>query len=119
MEVPTKKPQSDPVCERLALGRTSSCKILPRLLLMAVRIDDQTNCINGAGTLRSESVTHGRTDVRCEHSQTVIQLSHCNVDSLLLRMASINVGTLRGRADEVVEMLERRSVDVCYVQEIR
>ena len=86
---------------------------------MAVRIDDQTNCINGTGTLRSESVAHCRTDVRCEHSQTVIQLSHCNVDSLLLRMASINVGTLRGRADEVVEMLERRYVYVCYVQEVR
>ena len=34
-------------------------------------------------------------------------------------MASINVGTLRGRAGEIVEMLERRSVDVCCVQEVR
>ena len=34
-------------------------------------------------------------------------------------MASINVGTLRGRADELVEMLERRSADVCCVQEVR
>ena len=34
-------------------------------------------------------------------------------------MASINVGTLRGRAGEVVEMLERRSVDVCCVQKVR
>ena len=86
---------------------------------MTVRIDDQTNCVNGTGTLRSESVSHGRTDVRCEHRQTVTQLSHRKVDSLLLRMASINVGTLRGRAYEVVEMLERRSVDVCCVQEVR
>ena len=37
----------------------------------------------------------------------------------MLRMASINVGTLRGRAGDVVEMLERRSVDVCCVQEVR
>ena len=77
---------------------------------MAVRIADQTNWVNGTGTLRSESVAHGRTDVRCEHSQIITQLSHCIVDSLLLRIASINVGTLRGRADEVVEMLECRSV---------
>ena len=86
---------------------------------MALRIDNQTNCINGTGTLRSESVAHGRTDVRCEHHQIVTQLSHRKVDSLLLRMASINVGTLRGRAGEIVEMLERRSVDVCCVQEVR
>ena len=86
---------------------------------MALRIDNQTNCVNGTGTLRSESVAHGRTDVRCEHCQIVTQLSHRKVDSLLLRMASINVGTLRGRAGEVVEMLERRSVDVCCVQEVR
>ena len=86
---------------------------------MALRIDNQTNCVNGTGTLRSESVAHGRTDVRCEHCQIVTQLSHRKVDSLLLRMASINVCTLRGRAGEVVEMLERRSVDVCPVQEVR
>ena len=81
--------------------------------------NNQTNCVNGTGTFRSESVAHGRTDVRCEHRQTFTQLSHRKVDSLLLRMASINVGTLRGRAGEVVEMLERRSVDVCCVQEVR
>ncbi|XP_057306907.1 uncharacterized protein LOC130645064 [Hydractinia symbiolongicarpus] len=86
---------------------------------MAVRIVDQTNCVNGAGTLRSEGVAHGRTDVRCEHRQTVTQLSHHKVDNTRLRMASVNVGTLRGRAGEVVEMLERRSVDMCCVQEVR
>ena len=47
-----------------------------------------------------------------------VSRTHRKVDSLLLRMASINVGTLRGRAGEVVEMLERRSV-VCCVQEVR
>ena len=74
-----KQKTPSPVCERLALGRTSSCKILPQLLLMALRID-QTNCVNGTGTLRSESVAHGRTDVRCEHRQIVTQLSHRKVD---------------------------------------
>ena len=65
------------------------------------------------------SGAHGRTDVRGEHCQIVTQLLHRKVESLLLRMASINVGTLRGRAGEVVKMLERRSVDVCCVQEVR
>ncbi|XP_057317637.1 uncharacterized protein LOC130662734 [Hydractinia symbiolongicarpus] len=86
---------------------------------MTIRIVDQTNCVNGAGTLRSKGVAHGRTDVRWEHRQIVTQLSHHRVDNTRLRMASVNVGTLRGRAGEVVEMLERRSVDMCCVQEVR
>ena len=28
------------------------------------------------------------------------------------RIASVNVGTMNGRANEIVEMLERRSVDI-------
>ena len=35
------------------------------------------------------------------------------------RIASLNVGTLRGRADEVVETMSRRKVDLCCLQETR
>ena len=35
------------------------------------------------------------------------------------RVGSVNVNTLRGRRCEVVEMLSRRSIDVCAVQETR
>ena len=35
------------------------------------------------------------------------------------RAATINVGTMKGRSGEIVEMLERRRVDVCCVQETR
>jgi exonuclease III len=34
-------------------------------------------------------------------------------------MCTVNVGTLVGRSREVVEMLPRRSVDVCCVQEVQ
>ena len=34
-----------------------------------------------------------------------------------LRIATINVGTIRGRSAEIVEMLFRRNVDICCVQE--
>ena len=30
-----------------------------------------------------------------------------------LRIASINVGTMKGRADEIAETLEKRRVDIC------
>ncbi|XP_014670792.1 PREDICTED: uncharacterized protein LOC106811605 [Priapulus caudatus] len=35
------------------------------------------------------------------------------------RIGSLNVGTLRGRASEVVETLSRRKVDICCLQETR
>ena len=36
-----------------------------------------------------------------------------------LRVATLNVGSLRGRSGEVVEMLTRRSIDICCAQETR
>ena len=35
---------------------------------------DLNNCVNGTRTNLSESVTHGRTYVRCRHNQIVIKL---------------------------------------------
>ena len=37
----------------------------------------------------------------------------------MLRIASLNVGTMKGRSAEVVETLHRRNIDVCCVQETR
>ena len=34
-----------------------------------------------------------------------------------IRIASWNVGTMKGRSLEVVETLERRNIDICCVQE--
>ena len=36
-----------------------------------------------------------------------------------IRVASWNIGTIKGRSLEVVETLERRKVDICCVQETR
>ena len=36
-----------------------------------------------------------------------------------LRIGSLNVGTMHGRANEISETLERRGVDICCVQETR
>ena len=53
------------------------------------------NCVNGTGTNLSESVTHGRTYVRCRHNQTVIKLLNQPNESLTsLRLCSLNVGSL-------------------------
>ena len=36
-----------------------------------------------------------------------------------IRVGTVNVGTMSGRGSEVVEMLTRRKVDICCVQETR
>ena len=72
--------------------------------------DNIYNCVNGTVTLYSEDVAHGRASVSCKPSQTVIKRLHqTDID---FRLCSLNVGTLRGRFGEIVEMLERRSIDV-------
>ena len=37
----------------------------------------------------------------------------------MLRVCTVNVGMMRGRSREVLDMLVRRRVDVCCVQEVR
>ena len=36
-----------------------------------------------------------------------------------IRIATLNVGTTKGRSNEIVEMLSRRLIDICCVQESR
>ena len=36
-----------------------------------------------------------------------------------LKIASWNIGTMRGRSSEIVETITRRNVDLCCVQEVR
>ena len=83
-----------------------------------VKQNSKRNCVNGTGT-HSEGVAHGRKDVRCEHPQTVIKLLHQHSDTVKFRVATLNVGTIRGRSAEIVETLSRRSIDFCCIQEHR
>ncbi len=89
------------------------------------------NCVYRADTHRV-SAAHGSGVARWKHPtmgenpSTVIKQSHQhspfqmqNSDNKHFRAATINVGTMKGRSGEIVEMLERRRVDVCCVQEVR
>ena len=60
------------------------------------------NNVNNAGAL-SEGVVNGRVGERCDNHQTVTKRSHQK-----LRLANLNVKTLKGRSSEVVETLTRR-----------
>ena len=46
-------------------------------------------------------------------------LLYSTFTSLQFRLGTLNVGTIRGRAEEAVKTLTRRKVDVCCVPEVR
>ena len=84
---------------RLALGRASS----------------QKNCVNRVRA-SAPNPAHDRNVVFASGQHpTVIQRQVQN----LLRLATVNVGSLRGRSNEVVETVSRRNIDICCVQEVR
>ena len=65
---------------------------------------------NGTGTL-SEVVVNGRAGVNVGPVRSI----SCEIlqKRFKLRIASLNVGTMRGRASEIVETLARRKSDLC------
>ena len=69
---------------------------------------------NGTGTL-SEGVVNGRAGVNVGPVRSI----SCEIlqKRFKLRIASLNVGTMRGKASEIVETLARRRIDICAVQE--
>ena len=58
-------------------------------------------------TTRLKVSLNGRVGIKCEHRQIICQLSHQN-----FRVCSWNVGTVRGRSNEVVEVMSRRKADI-------
>ena len=71
---------------------------------------------NGTGS-NGEGVVTGRAGVVVVGPAR--SLSREIPQQCMIRVASLNVGTMSGRTGEVVETLERRKVDVCCAQETR
>ena len=71
---------------------------------------------NGTGTL-SEGVVNGTAGVNVRPVRSI----SCEIlqKRFKLRIAFLNVGTMRGKASEIVETLARRRIDICAVQETR
>ena len=59
------------------------------------------------------------------NGQGVLRISSLNVcadesrDGRVLKVCTVNVGTMVGRGREMVDMLARRNIDICCVQEVR
>ena len=67
---------------------------------------------NGTGNY-VEGVVNGRTGSR------PVRSTSCETPHDTLKIASWNIGTMRGRSSEIVETITRRNVDLCCVQEVR
>ena len=68
-----------------------------------------------AGNNNVESVVKGRARKR-----GLVRPSSCEIPrKSLFRIATLNVGTMRGRSSEFVETMSRRGIDLCCMQEVR
>ena len=87
---------------------------------MKSRIMNSDNGVNGAKSHMRGGVALGRAGR--EASQVVIQRNPHKPEEpedLGVRLATWNVGSLTGKSGEVVEVLWRRKVDICCIQEVR
>ena len=67
-----------------------------------------------AGNNNVESVVKGRARKR-----GLVRSSTCEIPrKSLFRIATLNVGTMRGRSSEIVETMSRRGIDLCCMQEV-
>ena len=82
--------------------RAYNCKILLHNFMTVNQILNH-NCVNRAG-LRDKGLAHGRLSVNPEHCQNIIKQSG-NHKHDLFKLRTWNVGTMRGRAREIVETL--------------
>ena len=60
-----------------------------------------------------EGVVNGRT------GSGPVRSTSCETPHDTFKIASWNIGTMRGRSSEIVETITRRNIDLCCVQEVR
>ena len=94
-------------------GKASGCKNCQIIFMSSQKRSkpgsasgsNATGSVSGLADLRvrgsAGSGQHGKSYERPEH----------------FRIGSINVGTMRGKANEVVETISRRKIDLCCLQE--
>ena len=63
------------------------------------------NCVEG--------IVNGRT------GNGPVRPTSCKIPYNKFKIASWNIGTMRGRSNEIVEIITRRNIDLCCVQEVR
>ena len=109
----------------VASARACGVKILLQLFFMQTQIMSKANDVNGAGPKISRAGFASDTgagvarSVTSEFPTNGFKATHKIKKDGKFRVASLNVGTLRGKSLEVVGILSERRVDVCCLQEVR
>ena len=93
---------------------------------MQYRLSEQANGVNGAGSKYSRVGSAPDTGDTARVARSVISEFPGRDEAIpeinnggKFRVASLNVGTLRGKSLEVVGILNERRVDICCLQEVR
>ena len=63
-----------------------------------------------------EGDVNGRVEVGCGPCQIYIKRPHQSVN---FRIGTLNVGTMKGRSNEITDTVARRCIDLCCLQETR
>ena len=72
-----------------------------------------SNQESGASSSQTAGVTSGRV------WSGLTRPTSSEIPQMKFRIATLNVGTMRGRSGEVVETMSRRHIDICSLQETR
>ena len=84
---------------------------------MEVQIKSVGNDVNGAASVRTGDTASGRGGSKA--TQIVSKRKPCTLFGTDLRVGSVNVTSMRRRIYEVADMMARRKLDFCCVQETR
>ena len=113
---------------RVAAGRASSVKLFamhnhcksipdrsrPRLPTTASGVTQQGTCRNYATAKQSENKSRKRGGRRVKKQREAWK-GRCS----LIRVGTLNIGTMTGRGRELADMMERRNVDILCLQETK
>ena len=84
---------------------------------MEVQIKSVGNDVHGAASLRTGDTASGRGGSKA--TQIVNMRKPCKMFGTNLRVGSVNVTSMRKRIHEVADMMARRKLDFCCVQETK
>ena len=74
---------------------------------------------NFKNNCRSSQKKEEKSDKEWSKGRASFKKNCHKVNESLFRVGSLNVGSMRGKASEVVETMSRRKVDLCCLQETR
>ena len=99
---------------RIIINKSIPDRSRPGLPTTASGVAQQNTCGNYATAKHSENKTRKRGGRRVKK-----QLKVWKGRRLLIKVGTLNIGTMTGRGRELADMMERRNVDILCLQETK